>query len=166
MPTELQFLYTTQAEIRRLYGQLGQQNIVQDLNSTDLQAMWTELCSDASDIVNQYCLVFYNASDLANSRWVRVRTTWIAAYLLSQRRGNPALFGVRYEQIIEELLMVLNGEIQIPGLPTRNDFTPAMSNLNVDDRFHTMKLQVSPFISTGGSYPNQHAFSNWPWEWL
>ena len=166
MTTELTYTYTTKEEIARLYGSNGQQSIIQDLAASNLSSWWTELISDASDIVNQYCLVYYQASDLSNSRWVRTRTTWIAAYLLSQRRGNPALWGLRYEQIIDELLMVMHGEIQIPGLPTRADFTPAMSNLVVDDHFQISKIRVQPFISTGGTHANQQIAYRWPFDWL
>jgi hypothetical protein len=166
MPTELTYTYTTREEIQRLYGSSGQQAIIQDLSGSNISSWYTELIADASDIINQYCLVYYHAEDLGNSRWVHTRATWIAAYLLSQRRGNPALWGGRYAEILEELRMVLAGLIQIPGLPTRSDFTPAMSNLVIDDHFQISKIRVQPFISTGGVGSNQQIAYRWPFDYL
>lgn len=166
MPTELSYLYCTKAEIENIIGSDAYGKMVQDLNATQLAAWLTEFRSDATDLINTYCLVFYEAEDLANSRWVRTRAAYVAVYFLSQRRGNPALYQLRFEQIMQELMMVLQGIIQIPGLATRNDMTPAMTNLTVDDNFSVQKLRVQPAISTGGTYSNQHTAYRWPYEWL
>lgn len=166
MPTALSYLYTTKAECLRRYGDVGLKSIVQDLGASDTVEFWTELTSEATDVINTYCLVFYNAADLYNSRWVRSRATWIGCYLLSQRRGNPAQFIPRYQEIMEELLMVMEGRLMIPGLATSNDFAPAMSNLQVDDRFAVSKIRVEQIISTGGTSSRQNLSNRWGWDFL
>jgi hypothetical protein len=166
MPNDLAYIYTSKEAVEQLYGSAGKQAIVQDMSSTNLTEWWVVILSDATDKINQYCLPFYEDSDLYTSRWVHVRATWIAAHFLSQRRGNPGLFSNRYEEIISELEMVLAGIIQIPNLPTRNDFVPGMSNLVVDDHFQISKVRVQPFISVGGTYGNQQIAYRWPFDWL
>ena len=163
MPNNLAYTYTDKEAIMRLYGNSGVQSNIQDLNSFNLQEWWIEVVSDASDVINQYCWELYLPEDLATSRWVKTRATWIGAHILSQRRGNPALFGVRYQEILGELLMIKEGALKIPELPTRYDMSPAMSNLVVDDFFQVAKIRVQQTISSGGTSGRQDLAYLWPW---
>lgn len=159
-------IYTSEEEVTRLFSSLGIELRLDDLMGSDLATYWTEVTCDATDKVNEYCEIYYEPTDMVNNRWVRTRATWICAYLVSQRRGNPAQFFTRYEEIIGELLAVLEGRLLIPRLPTRADFTPAMSNQVVDDRFALHKLRTYQTISTGGISSRQD-LSTWvPYEWL
>jgi hypothetical protein len=162
----LPYIYTDQTTIERLYSDTGVTLVIDDMSSGEKALFWTEVTSEASDVVNQYAEMYYAPIDLNTSSWVQRRTTWIAAYLISQRRGNPAIFGDRYDEIIEELKAVYRGELLIPRMPTREDMTPAMSNLIVDDRFRVHKLRVHPTISTGGVSSRQDMSPRFPWEWL
>jgi len=105
---------------------------------------------EATDTINQYAMEWYEESRLVNSLWVRRRATVIACWLLSQRRGNPGQFEERVSQITLELEKVLKGDLRIPRLPMRADFTPGVSNYRVDDRYLVRKTRVEPQISTGG----------------
>lgn len=163
MPTALSALYTTKEEIVRRYGSVGVKSTVQDLTGTDTTEFWTELTSEASDVINTYCWVYYLPADLEDSRWVRSRATWIGCYLLSIRRGNPGLFKMRYDEIIDELREVAAGIIQIPELPTRGDFTPAMSNVRVEDGFRSTRVRVDQATSAGGIGSRQDISQLWPW---
>ena len=164
MPTSLSALYTSREEINRRYGSVGVKSSTQDMTGADTVEFWVELTSEASDVVNTYCWVYYLPADLEDSRWVRSRATWIGCYLLSIRRGNPGLFKMRYDEIIEELQAVAGGIIQIPELPTRGDFTPAMSNVRIEDGFRSTRVRVDQTSSTGGVGSRQDISYVWPWQ--
>ena len=160
-------VYTTQAEIERIaYGEDGVPLIVDDITPGEESTFWVELTEDATDFINEVASLRYDPVDMADSRWVRSRSTWVGAYFLSQRRGNPALFVNRFDEITDELQRVAEGKIIIPRLPTRENFTPAMSNIVVNDYFNVHKLRVHPSISTGGGGKNQDIAPIYPWEWL
>ena len=152
----ISYTYTSRADIEGVFSAVGVSLRVDDLTSTTaLTAFWNDLIYEATDIINQYCEMYYAPADLATSYWVKVRTKWIGAYLLSQRRANPALFLQRYEEIIEELIQVSQGMLIIPRLPTRSELVPSLSNLIVDDRYRIRKLRVHPEISTGRTSSRQ-----------
>ena len=172
--TALTYVYTTRDEIERLMSGVGVRLRVDDLidstdpdyDASDIGYYFQELTEDATLTIDQYAEGHYDPEDLVNSRWGRIRATWSGADLLSQRRGNPALFYSRYEEIIGELQQVTFGNLVIPGLPTRADLTPAMSNLRVDERFMVRKLRVMDSISTGGTSARQDFVYIYPYEWL
>jgi hypothetical protein len=159
-------VYTTQAEIERIYSNLASSLQIDDVDIDEVSDFWTELTEDATDIINQYAESYYDPTDMVNSRWVRTRASWVGCYLLSQRRGNPSLFADRFEIIIDELQRVYRGDLIIPRLPTREDMTPAMSNVVIDDRFRVHKIRVHPTISTGGTSGKQDLSPRFPFEWL
>lgn len=158
--------YTTQAEIQGLFSQVGVMIRLDDLDPPGFKNALEGFIDEATGIIDQYAQYFYDPADLANSTWVRRRCTWIACFLLSQRKGNPALFFRRYEEILDELERVKIGDLMIPGLPTSADLTPAMSNLTVDERFHVRKLRVHTSISAGGTSSRQDIAPFLPYEWL
>jgi phage gp36-like protein len=162
MTETLAYTYTTQAEIQRLAGRVGVNNIMQDLVGTDVADMWEEVIADATTTIDSYAAQVYNQSDLATSRWVRSRATWIAAYRLSMRKGNNDNFAERYSEIIEELEKVKSLILMIPNIPLSADMSPVMSNVNVNPHYNTKKIRVQPEISTGGSRERQDV--DWqPW---
>lgn len=166
MTTALTYEYTSRTEIEHIYGLTGLTLQVADLKQGNIDDWWQELVADATQTVNQFCWLFYSELDLSNSHWVRRRASWIGAYYLSQRRGNPSLFNLRYSEIIEELNAVMQGAMQIPGLATSVDFTPAMSNLRVDDWYYRDKIRVHQEISTGGLSARQSPSYVYPlWDW-
>lgn len=169
MPVEtLTYTYTSQAEVQRLISTEGVQLRITDLTGTNATDYWTELIAEATDIVNQYCLGYYEAEEMADNRWVRSRATWIALALLCKRRANPVPGSIldRYEEIIADLNGVLIGKFMIPRLGTRSDMLPSLSNLRVDDRYRTRKLRVNPNISTGVIGSNQDLSFDWTWDWF
>lgn len=136
MAETITYTYTTKAEIASVFSQLAVTlRIIDETDSTSSQTTYlTDIIEEATDVINEYLLGIYNASDLANSKWVRRRASWIAVYLLSQRRGNPAQFQARYDEIIESLEQIMDGRRQIPRTPTADDFIPVHRNAVVDDR--------------------------------
>tara|TARA_R110002020_G_scaffold62712_4_gene167501 strand:+ start:101 stop:634 length:534 start_codon:yes stop_codon:yes gene_type:complete len=160
----LSYAYTSEAEIKRILSSSGFDLRLDDL-SNDLDTV-TDLINEATDLVNFYCGLHYDESDLEGSTLVRRWTTWIACYLLSQRRGNPAIFADRMGEVLALLEEVARHDRILPRLPTREDLTPAMSNVHIDDKFRTHKIRVHPTISTGGTYGKQDLSPRFPFEWL
>ena len=156
--------YTSEAEIKRILSTPGFDLRVDDLANT-LEVI-TDVVEEATDLVNFYCALNYNESDLETSPLVRRWATWIACYLLSQSRGNPALFVDRMGEVLALLEEVSKHDRIIPRLPTREDLTPAMSNVHIDDKFRTHKIRVHHTISTGGTYGKQDLSPRFPFEWL
>lgn len=163
MPVEiLTYTYTSQAEIERLYGKDGVARIIQDLGGTNIASLWVEVIADATTFIDSYAMQVYDQVYLATSYWVRTRATWIAAFRLSQRKGNNDLFAQRYDEIVEELEKVRAMSLMIPNIPMSADMSPAMSNVEVDPRYNIKKIRVQPEISTGGVSDRQDiAYEPW-----
>lgn len=163
MATEtLAYTYTSQAEIERLHGKAGVANLLADLQGANIASLLEEMIADATLTIDSYASQVYDQEDLATSRWVRSRATWIAAYRLSQRKGNNDLYAQRYQEIIDELEKVKNLTLVIPNIPTSSDMTPMMSNVSVDPRYNIRKIRVNPEISTGGVIERQDiSWSSW-----
>lgn len=166
MVESLTYEYTTRAEMDRIFSASGVSLRIDDLSDPDDVTIFTEIIGEATEMVNYYCSLNYEEIDLNDSFMVRRWATWIACYLLSQRRGNPAVFSDKYEEVLAMMEEVSNFTRIIPRLPTREDLTPAMSNLHIDDRFRTHKIRVHPTISTGGTYGKQDLSPRFPFEWL
>lgn len=152
----LTYTYTTRTEIERLYSSVAVGQQTADVSGTNQDALvWSDIVGDVTTLIDSYCSIYYNPASLETSRWVRTRAQWIGAWILSQRRGNTERFAKRVELFMEELERVREGILQIPNLPTREDFTPAMSNVYVDAWAGTRKIKVQPVVSTGGNSGRQ-----------
>ena len=158
------YYYTSQGEIERLFSQQGAASNVDDYMSDETPpssdvvfqaAVWDDVCCAATDEANLYLINFHEPADLYGSRWVRTRTTWIACYYLSMRRGNPGYFKTLYEHAIDDFGKI-NESRPVPRLALNSSFTPALSNIRIDDRFLVAKERVEPTISTGGTSSRQH----------
>jgi phage gp36-like protein len=152
----LPYVYTTRAEVESIYGiravdlRLDDDPESDDVDTTE-ESFLTYLCEEATDIINQYVLQRYDAVALNESSWVRRRAAWIACYLLSQRRGQAKQYVSRYNEIIFDLERIMTGTLIIPRVPTSADFSPAMSNLVIDDRYSQSKIRHERNTSTGGT---------------
>ena len=162
--SSLSYAYTSEAEIKRVLSTSGFDLRTDDLANT-LEAV-TDIVEEATDLVNFYCGLNYAESDLETSPLVRRWSTVIACYLLSQRRGNAAIFSDRMGEVLALLEEVSKHDRIIPRIPTRENLTPAMSNVHIDDKFRTHKIRVHPTISTGGTYGQQDLSPRFPFEWL
>lgn len=162
--TRLTYTYTTEVEIRRLISSTGADQWVDDI-PTDYDDYFVEVIEDATSTINQYLEKFYSPADMTNSPWVRRRATYIAAYHLTKRRGDPGLYGDDYQRIIGELQEANEGIIQVPGLAYTAGMLAVMQNVTVDQRFIYAKSRVRQNISTdtGG---RENLSYNYPFEWL
>ena len=87
---------------------------------------------------------------------MRRRATYIYAFLLSSREGNPSQYVRFYREAIEDLEAVMDGRLQVPSLYLKEDLSPSMSNLIVDNRYELHKQRVHQTISTGGTTGREH----------
>ena len=159
-------VYTTQARVERLLSEHGVMLRLDDLDADLVADAMQDSIDDAQSAIDLYLTQFYEDTDLATSTTVTRWATWLAAHFLSQRRGNPSLYLHRYEEIMDQLEGVMDGRLLIPGIPTRDDFTPAVSNFVIDERFHLQKMRVQPSLSSGGTSSRQMLSYEYPYDWL
>jgi hypothetical protein len=152
------YYYTSRAEIERLWSINGAALHVSDYTADETapgndaeiqQTVWDDICIAATDEVNFYLLRFYESIDLQRNSWVRTRATWIAAHLLSLRRADPGYFQDMYDKALAQL-DAINESRPVPRMNLKQEFTPSMSNMHVDDRFRIRKIRVEPTTSVGG----------------
>lgn len=132
MPEALPTLYATRADVESIFSTAGVLWRLDDdeslANEADEDTLLEDILREATDIVNQYAMNYYQVAELAESRVVTRWTAYIAAHLLSRRRGNPAQFNDEYDMIIEQLGMVASGQRFIPRLKPAADFLPEVDN--------------------------------------
>ena len=145
------YTYTSINEIERLISISGSGAWLDDLNGNDITSYYNEIVQDATGTINQYLEKLYEPLDMSTSFWVRRRATYIAAYHLTKRRGDPGLYGDDYVRIMEELMEASEGLIQIPGLAFSSGMVAVMQNVLVDQRFNRAKSRVVASISTDTS---------------
>lgn len=163
--TNYTYTYTSQDEIDRLISSSGASGWLDDLSVGDVSTYYNEIVQDATGTVNQYLEKLYNPVDMQNSPWVRRRATYIAAYHLTKRRGDPGLYGEDYDRVLDELQMASEGLIQIPGLAYSSGMLAVMQNVLVDQRFMRNKNRVVSEISTDVTGTQQLSYGM-PWVWL
>ena len=158
--------FTTLQCISNLYGSRGYENILADTGANEEQVI-NGFIVDAEQTVMSRLSKFHDYQDMVGDSYINSRTTWIAAYLLSKRRGNEHYFEDLYNEAMRELDAIAAGELPpVATIPQRAAIIPAMSNQIVDDRFGASKLRVRDFISVGGTYPGQHVARGYFWGWL
>ena len=97
----------------------------------------------------------YTPENLCTSRWVRRRCSYIAAYILSIRKGNPSLYEDKYHQYLKEFRMVRKGLKHIPRLSPKRSYQPTMSNVIVDQWYGYAKLRTTQELNEGPDDPKQ-----------
>ena len=166
--------YTSRPEIESCWSVLGvDTRLADDVSSGEFvnptEEGYLEDCGfEATDVVNSYVLQRYTADQMNNNRWIRRQTSWIACYLLSIRRGNPAQFVAKYQEALIFLQGVAEGTRPLfdengTPVPVRSDLAPAHSNLVVDDRYTRRKIRVQDTSSSGGTHGQQDIDHRVPW---
>ena len=131
--------------------------VLNDVNTTPTKSdTLNDVIDRATDKINDYCYQLYDLRLLANSRWVRIRATAIAAHFLTQRKGEPGRYQQLYDEAIEELQAVKETRTYIRGLPLITDVRPTASNQVIDDRFISSRARSSQRTSSQqDGYTNQ-----------
>lgn len=142
--------FTTIEEISRIFSSDGVDLRLDDITNIDDNTLAVEeTIDDATNLIYQYTWLIYDVNDLAGSKWVRRRATYISCYLLSIRRGNPGQYIDRYNSILEELKLIMSRDLYIPGLNINTTPTPTLSNQIVDNRGMGPVLRNTPGNSVG-----------------
>ena len=102
----------------------------------------------ACEEINKYTHDYYSMAQLGRSNLVNQWATYLAAYYLSMRRGNPALFITEKEDAIAELKEIRSGDLRLPGIPMRRSLAPIWSSLRADPRYTWNVLRVERGSST------------------
>lgn len=148
----ISYLYTSPAEIERLLGFVGVSAYADDTGEGEEESgVVQDAIEEATDTINVYLEQWYHPSDMANNKWIRRKATYLAAYILTRRRGNPGMYEEEYQRITSLLEDIRLGRKQVPRLPWRSDFTPAVDNVVVDHRFMVDKVRVQQQISSTGT---------------
>lgn len=128
-------LYCTEQDVAdRLSSAAVDLHTDDSATGTETQLM-TDVREEASADIELRLGSMYEPSALATSRWVRFCCRAFACYLLCIRRGNPppASITADYEKYSEQLTLISDGTIRIPGL-ARAPGGPAVSNQSYDLR--------------------------------
>lgn len=158
--------YTSEEALVRLMGEEYYNLVQSDLydSGTD-DEMVAEMIDEAEAIIDMHLSFTYSELDMRSSTWVQRKATWIAAYLLSRRRGNPGNFLDEYMEALDYLERVKEGEFQIPGIPRSEGVPVVGQTLIVDNRFRSNKLRVDQSYSTvrDADHPFYDPFQLYEW---
>lgn len=166
MPETLSYLYTTRAEVSRIFSTAAVDRRIRDdrLGSDDggTDDQMDDCIVAATDEINLYAERFYDPADMVNNRLVRTWATYLAAYHLSLRRGNAPQYTGRRDQILEWLGKIHEGSMKIPRLAHRSNLAPGVSNYIIDQRYPLDIMRVLPTASIGGEGGERRLAGNPP----
>lgn len=165
MVESLPSLLTSQTEIEQLFGVDAVLYRIDDDESDAIDAgLETDALNDvmleATDEVYFHCEGRYTPTNLLANRWARRAASTVAAYFLSQRRGQSDQYVSSYERLKERLIAIKEGRFSIPRMTTAHDERPAMSNIVIDDRYARAKAREQTDIGEGTTDGSQDA--DWP----
>lgn len=145
--------YTSEAEVLRIIGAQGIELLLEDSNSRS--SVWSNLLQDADDTIKMYILQHYDPALLYSNSWIRRRATKLVANLLTSRRGNPPLYTSAIDRVYEELQMIRDGKMHIPGARPRFFQGPLVRNYLMQP-FSRHPMRVQEYKSTSaGTYAGQ-----------
>jgi hypothetical protein len=140
---------TTREEIERVYSANAVLFRLDDAATPeDADNIIEDIIAWATETVVSYTLHHYDTVNLAASAWARRRTTILACYYLSQRRGNPPQFVAEAKRVMEDLTLVRDNKVLIPDIPVRAADVPTVSSFRIDDRYAINKQRVVSSQST------------------
>lgn len=119
---------TSVDELKELFSDEGVSNHTEDL--FDNQAYLERIIAQATEQVMVYLRSQFDIEDLAKDIGVRQKATYIAAYTLSIRRGNPSIYGALLEQALVDLSLIRDGHLTIAA-PSKSRAvvqTPSLDN--------------------------------------
>jgi hypothetical protein len=153
-------VYTDRAGVEMIMGACGVNLRINDSETTVIstaeelyltQATWI-----ASQEIDMYLLNKFNTETLTGSWLIYNWASVMAAYRVTLRRcgSPPASLQWEYEQVMDKLAQVANGQLQIAGLASLATPGIAMSNMRIDPRFGIKQMRVEGQIS--GQQPNNN----------
>jgi glycerophosphoryl diester phosphodiesterase len=151
------YQFTNEDALARLYSQVGLDAVFSAFDETEEDNYLNDKACDAEQTIIIRLSRFFTPEEMANSKWIQSRATWILAYLVSHKDGQEHYFSSLYEMAMRELDAMATGEIPPDiNIPLRDSSYPSMSNMTMDEKFGGQRLRVHKTISVGGSYADQH----------
>ena len=101
--------------------------------------------NQATDEIDLYARQQHTQAQLATSSLINKWCIVMSARFLQERRMNGVSnsVAVQWDRITENLQMVAENRLQLPGLAKRDDMRPTWSNLKIDRRFRHSKIRVT-----------------------
>jgi hypothetical protein len=147
--------YSSQAEVLRVAGEYAIDLMLDDYDGEDMGYIWHNFLQDADETIAMYVMQHYDPDDLYSTEWIRRRATWMVCNLLSQRRGNNDLFRSKVERIYDELNMIRDGRMRIPGATVRHWMGPNWRNYSLENRYLRHPVRVDRTKSNKQTYSGQ-----------
>jgi hypothetical protein len=156
-PANLTTVFPDRQGINDVLGEAGVKWRLDDdrtgVVSADEEAVLTRMYSEATAWVkfhlSKYDLSDYPATNNAG-HWLAYRWACIRATLhLAKRRGNPAMGSLQamYDEAKEYLEAIQAGTKTLADVMQVASPSMSLSNMRLDDRYHTRKLRREPTIS-------------------
>ena len=151
-------VYTDRAGVEMILGSCGVNLRINDSEttvvSTSEELYLTHATYIASQEIDMYISNKYDPSVMSESWLIYNWASVMAAYRVTLRRcgSPPASLQWEYEQVMDKLSQVANGQLQIAGLASLATPGIAMSNMRMDPRFGYKQMRVEGQIS--GQQPN------------
>lgn len=163
--------YCTEAEIETFLSEEGVTFQADDNFDTLRESGAVSQAIEWADTkINMYCQA-YAPAELEVNDWVNHCAIHLAARRLCMRRGNQVSGTVEqlYQEYMEELKAVHNGQLQIPDAAYRHSQTPSVTSVRIDPRYRVKKARVQRPLSTdqnteGRSQPVDYG-SEYPEAW-
>jgi hypothetical protein len=146
--------FSSEAEVIRFMGENAVILITDDWDYTDKSPIWNDILDFVDDTIWQNIEQHYDPTTHLGNSYLRRRATILAAHLLSQRRGNPALYARLADEVKEEFNDIRRGNKRVPrGTPIGN-LGPVVRNYTMQP-MRVLPMRVEKFKSTGDSYSNE-----------
>lgn len=130
--------FASAEDIVMIFGEDFLRSYLTDLEAEGLTNGLDFAVTEAHQTVLSMLLHRHSEEELRNSSWVRFREARIAGYYLAMRRGQHVPEGIQqaYLLAINDLESIANDTRRIiPGVPTRHQPGPNVSNYEIDNRF-------------------------------
>lgn len=162
--------YTTKAEVELILSAEGEDDLVEDLSGGDQTTLWNSILTETDSIFNLYLCDIYDPASIASNNWVSEKAKWVAAYLITRRRGEPGYYAGMYEEVIKQLEMIREGKLKIPAndgsvLAMSSANMPAIANMIYDDRSKVLPMRVDTITSVGEMSGNELPYWHRFWAW-
>jgi len=151
-------VYTDRAGVEMIMGACGVDLRINDSETTVISTVEELYLTHATYIASQeldmYISNKYDPSVMSQSWLIYNWASIMAAYRVTLRRcgSPPASLQWEYEQVMDKLAQIANGQLQIAGLASLATPGIAMANLRIDPRFPFKQMRVETQIS--GQQPN------------
>lgn len=145
--------YSSQAEVMRQLGGFAVDLMMEDWESADTSPVWDDILEEVDETINLYISHKYPSNSF-DCTFLRRKATKLACRLLSGRRGNPSLYVMECNQVMDELQDIRSGRLHIPQLVPIGNTGPIVQNyIATRDPYRTQRVQQ--FKSMGAGYPGR-----------